>query len=76
MAPLAITPAVPAGERAHPIEFVEIHEGAGLDVATATATTTAPIESAPATIESADVAPAPIPLVNEPRWNLWGDLER
>ncbi|HUP55504.1 MAG TPA: hypothetical protein VM408_08355 [Methylomirabilota bacterium] len=56
----------------HPIEFVEIRDGASLDVRSATAA----IESATAIVESSDVPPAAMPLVNEPGWSLWGDTDR
>ena len=69
-APLAIQPLPATRERAHPIDFVEVGDGAGLDTTTATASTAIPA------IEQADLPPATIPAVTEPGWSLWGDTDR
>lgn len=83
MAPITIQPAGPTGERAHPIEFVEVGDGsvvaatpAAGEVTPATGDVTpvagdVTLTDEPAVLPSRSILPAP-----EPGWSLWGDTER
>jgi hypothetical protein len=69
MAPHAIQPADPTGERARPIEFVEVGDGSTVQPTPAAADLTL-------ADEPAVLAPGPILPAAEPGWSLWGDAER
>jgi hypothetical protein len=69
MAPLAIQPADPTGEHAHPIEFVEVGGGSTLPAAPA-------VGDVSPDDEPAIVPPGPLRPAPEPGWSLWGDTER
>lgn len=68
MAPLTTQPADPTGERAHPIEFIEV-------VGSTLPATPAAGDLTPAD-EPAAIPPGPILPEPEPGWSLWGDAER
>lgn len=76
VAPLTIQPADPTGQRARPIEFIEVRDGstrpappAAVDLTPAAGDLTPTDE--PAVIPSGPILPEP-----EPGWSLWGDAER
>jgi hypothetical protein len=76
IAPRTIQPADPTGQRAHPIEFIEVGDGSTLPpTPTATDLTPAAGDLTPAD-EPAVIPPGPILPDPEPGWSLWGDAER
>jgi hypothetical protein len=83
IAPLTIQPADPTGQRAHPIEFIEVGGGSTL-AATPAAVDLTPIAGGLTPVagdltpadEPAVIPPGPILPEPEPGWSLWGDAER
>ena len=82
-APIAIQPAGPTGERAHPIEFVEVEDGpivpatpAASDLTPVVSDLTAVVRDPTPTDEPVGLPSGPILPAPEPGWSLWGDAER
>ncbi len=76
MAPLTIQQADPTGERAHPIEFVDVGDGSTLPATRPVEDLTLAVEDLTPADETAVFPPGPILPVPEPGWSLWGDTER
>jgi len=83
LAPLTIQAADATGERAHPIQFVEVGDGsivaatpAPTDLASAVGDSTPAAGDLTPADEPPVLPPGPILPAPEPGWSLWGDTER
>ena len=82
VAPLTVHPGNPLTTAGRPIQFVEVAGRSSGDV-TATPATSATAAASETEIETGAVPgeppalhPGPLLPVDEPRWSLWGDLDR